>query len=211
MRSVLLIIALLLVGCPSPSDQTRAPALKEDLNGRRERVETDAIVGLKGLLPELAKILEKSPARSSVLNDPRFRRIYDNPAPHVELVLGVLRDPDVPVEQKFVAILSMDGLQLEDLLAFLRNCHGLASAGVMPESLLAACLIPGPGFKNQIVKEYKDARVRSVLDDIANDNSLKENHREGVQRLLSGHINEDMYPNSGSLIERLWRKVRLMN
>lgn len=125
-------------------------------------------------------------ARASLLLDPSFVELAGEGAKNIDACLEFLASPQYSEQQRFIAILSMHKLNLQDYVGFLQRMVDLLDKRLVSSEELGFAVFPSSDFSTLLIEHYADSNVRRVLNQIVARTDFPTRLKSGVHDILSG-------------------------
>ncbi|MGJ4951047.1 hypothetical protein [Bradyrhizobium sp. HKCCYLS20291] len=122
---------------------------------------------------------------------PSFQALADDGPGNVADCLAALATAGLTGQQRAIAILSLYELAIPDYVVFLRGLIGLRDQNLVSAGELSLAVSRREGFGRDLIENYRDPSLRSVLAEIAARGDISPNLRAFIPEILSGQALRD--------------------
>lgn len=101
-----------------------------------------------------------------------FAVMYRHPKTYHRYVIQLLKDPQIPLEHKQIALYGMEQLDVTDYIKIAQHCCTWYRSGTFPRVLLEMAMAYDLAGDHPMVIHYQDKSVQEVLYNVQQQNSL---------------------------------------
>jgi uncharacterized protein (DUF885 family) len=113
-----------------------------------------------------------------------FEKLADSNTESPELCIRFLSEKEHAEYQKYLAILSMYKLSIEQYVAFVRNLAALRDRGLIsPKELLEGVL---PRFSDLVIEQYQNSKIQALLKEIEARDDFSAEMKTTIRSFRSG-------------------------